>query len=98
MFTSVDFIDKSATADYTTTKIIRQTLDVDGNDDDLYAVLSDRNLPGDDITYNNIIKRIRENGVRQGYISISNALQWRASYKRIIKVAGTVEGVDKLYG
>ncbi|MCC4439729.1 restriction endonuclease [Limosilactobacillus reuteri] len=98
VFTSVDFIDKSATADYTTTKIIRQTLDVDGNDDDLYAVLSDRNLPGDDITYNNIIKRIRENGVRQGYISISNALQWRASYKRIIKVAGTVEGVDKLYG
>ena len=98
VFTSVDFIDKSATADYTTTKIIRQTLDVDGNDDDLYAVLSDRNLPGDDITYNNIIKRICENGVRQGYISISNALQWRASYKRIIKVAGTVEGVDKLYG
>lgn len=98
VFTSVDFVDKSVTADYMMTKIIRQTLKMDGNDDDLYAVLSDRNLPGDDITYNNIIKRIRKYGVKQGYISISNALQWRASYKRIIKVAGTVFGVDKLYG
>ena len=43
LFTSVSFIDKSCTADYTMTKIIRQTLDVDGNDDDLYAVLADRN-------------------------------------------------------
>lgn len=98
LFTSVSFINKECTADYTMTKIIRQTLDIDGNDDDLYAVLADRNLPGDDITYKNIIGRIRQNGVKQGYISISNALQWRASYKRIIKVAGTVEGVDKLYG
>ncbi|EEW53246.1 hypothetical protein [Limosilactobacillus antri] len=57
-FTSVSFIDKSCTADYTMTKIIRQTLDAGGNDEDLYAVLSDRNLPGDEITYNHIIKRI----------------------------------------
>lgn len=97
-FSSVDFIDKSATADYTMTKVLRQTIKVGGNDDDLYATLIDRNLPGDDITYNNIIKNIRKNGVEQGYISISNALQWRASYKRVIEVAGTVKGVDKLYG
>ena len=57
-FTSVSFIDKSCTSDYTMTKIIRQTLDAGGNDEDLYAVLSDRNLPGDEITYNHIIKRI----------------------------------------
>lgn len=97
-FTSVSFIDKSRTADYTMTKVIRQTLSVGGNDEDLYTVLTDRNLPGDDITYNSIIERIHRDGVKQGYISISNALQWRASYKRIIKVAGTVKGVDKLYG
>ena len=97
-FKNVSFIDKSRTADYSMTKILKQTLEIDGNDDDLRAILIDRNLPGDDITYNKIIKRIRKDGVKQGYISISNALQWRASYTRIVKISGTVSGVDKLYG
>ena len=98
LFKNISFVDKTKTADFTITKLLRQTLDIGGNDDDLYSVLADRNIPGDDITYNNIIKRIREQGVTQGYITITNALQWRASYKRIVAISGTVAGVDKLYG
>lgn len=97
-FKNISFVDKTKTADFTITKVLRQTLDVGGNDDDLYSILADRNIPGDDIIYNNIIKRIREQGVNQGYVTITNALQWRASYKRIVAISGTVTGVDKLYG
>lgn len=97
-FENVSFIDKAHTADYSITKILRKTIEINGNDDDLRAVLADRNLPGDEVTYNNIIDRIHKEGVMQGFISISNALQWRASYTRIVKMSGTVSGVDKLYG
>jgi hypothetical protein len=31
-----------------------------------------------------------------GYLTISNALQWRLQYGRIIEKAGTVSGVYKL--
>ncbi len=97
-FENISYVDKSKTADYVITKLLNETIRIGGNDDDLYGVLSDRNLPGDDITYKNIINRIRKQGVEQGYVTITNALQWRASYKRILKVSGTVTGVDKLYG
>ena len=35
-----------------------------------------------------------------GYLTISNALQWRLQYNRAISTAikGTVEGVENLYG
>jgi hypothetical protein len=32
----------------------------------------------------------------QGYLTISNALQWRLQYGRAIQVAGTVDGIAKL--
>lgn len=35
---------------------------------------------------------------KQGYLTISNALQWRAQYRRVLDVSGTVDGVDKIYG
>lgn len=98
IFKNVSFVDESKTADFTITKLLRETIRLGGNDDDLYAILADRNIPGDDITYRYIIHRIREKGVNQGYITITNALQWRASYRRVVEVSGTITGVDKLYG
>ena len=32
----------------------------------------------------------------QGYLTISNALQWRLQYARVIEKAGTIEGVLRL--
>lgn len=96
-FSSVSFIDKSRTADFSLTKLIRQHLDIGSNADDIYALLSDRSLPGDDITYNLIVQEIMDHRPNQGYLTISNALQWRAQYGRIESVAGKVKGIDKLY-
>ena len=33
----------------------------------------------------------------QGYLTISNALQWRLQYSRVLEKAGTVVGVQALY-
>lgn len=97
-FIAVDFVVAEHTADFQITKQLLDAVKNEGNDDDLFAILSDRNLPGDEITYRNIIEQVKNGKLKQGYLTISNALQWRAQYGRIIQIAGTVEGVDKLYG
>lgn len=36
---------------------------------------------------------IIKNVPKQGYLTISNALQWRLQYKRVISLENTVKGV-----
>ncbi len=92
-FTHCTFIDKHRTADYTLTKRLREMLEDKANKDDIIAYLQDRNVPGDDITYENLATKILKNTPEQGYLTISNALQWRLQYGRIIELNNTVRGV-----
>ena len=55
-----------------------------------------RNLPIDDIQANKIAEEILKERPKQGYLTISNALQWRLQYGRIIEVAGNINGVHNL--
>lgn len=88
------FIEASATADFTMTKRLREMLKDGANQEDLVAYLTDRNLPVDEIEANNIAKDLlRGPAPEQGYLTISNALQWRLQYGRAIQVAGRVPGV-----
>ena len=57
------------------------------------ALLYDRNVPGDEITYNDLADEKHAYPPNQGYLTISNALQWRLQYKRVIELHNTVEGV-----
>lgn len=91
--TSITFIDAPQTADYTTTKRLIEMLKDDANKEDIVAYLMDRNIPGDEITLDNIADDILAKKIRQGYLTISNALQWRLQYSRVIKLDNTVEGV-----
>ncbi|MDP2984579.1 MAG: restriction endonuclease [Candidatus Latescibacter sp.] len=90
------FIEQSRTADYQMTKGILQILENDGNVDDLMAFMYDKNLPVDDIEANSIAKEIIENHPNQGYLTISNALQWRLQYGRVIQEAGKIEGIHRV--
>lgn len=56
----------------------------------------DRNLPVDEIEAQSIALELLENSAPQGYLTISNALQWRLQYSRIIQVAGEVDGVYRV--
>ena len=90
------FIDASCTADYQTTKGIQEILERDGNIDDLVAFISDRNLPIDDIGATHLAEDILNDPPGLGYLTISNALQWRLQYRRVMELAGTIDGILKV--
>jgi len=90
------FVEKEFTADYQTTKGILQLLENNANIDDLVAFMHDRNLPLDDIEATEISEELLKKKPEQGYLTISNALQWRLQYGRVIQVAGQVKGVHSL--
>ena len=87
------FIDSNRTADYTPTALLRKMLLVGANKEDIVALLNDKNVPGDEITYNALADEILVTPPEQGYLTISNALQWRLQYKRVIELNNTVGGV-----
>ena len=90
------FVNEAQTADYQTTVGLRQILENDGNEDDLTAFMFDRNLPVDEIEAYRMAQELLNNPPNIGYLTISNALQWRLQYRRIIDQAGQVEGILKI--
>ena len=85
------FVEKDRTADFQTTKGLLDILKREGNKDDVVAFLIERNLPVDEIGANQLADRIIESSLNQGYLTISNALQWRLQYSRVIQMAGTID-------
>ena len=90
------FIEAEHTADYQTTTGILSILQNHGNQDDIIAFLLDRHLPIDDISANRIAEKIISKPPEIGYLTISNALQWRLQYRRAIDLAGEVMGIRKI--
>lgn len=90
------FVDQDSTADFQMTKGILQILENEGNTDDLVAFLQDKNLPIDEIGAHVLAEEIIKHPPKQGYLTISNALQWRLQYGRVIQEAGKVKGVRRV--
>lgn len=90
------FVDQARTADFQMTKGLLQIIQNDGNLDDIVGFLQDRNLPVDSIEARNIAETILNDPPVQGYLTISNALQWRLQYGRVISQAGEVTGIAKI--
>jgi len=90
------FVEKEKTADFQMTKGILQILENDGNVEDLIAFMQDRNLLVDDIQAKAIAEQIMQRPPEQGYLTISNALQWRLQYGRVIQEAGKVDGIYRI--
>jgi hypothetical protein len=95
-FVSCTFLDKNRTADYQTTRGVLDILSRDGNRDDIVAFLADRNLPGDEIVYDALADEIMLSPPILGYLTISNALQWRLQYRRVINLTETISGIVKI--
>ena len=91
------YVEPDRTADFQTTRAILNVLENEGNADDLIAVMLDKNLPVDEITANQLAEEILVRPPDQGYLTISNALQWRLQYRRVIDVAGDVSGIHELH-
>ncbi|NHM15268.1 restriction endonuclease [Eggerthellaceae bacterium zg-887] len=93
-FRHVALIDSHRTADFTLTRLIRQMLENDANIDDMIALFEDKALPGDEITLTRLAEEVFDNPPHQGYLTISNALQWRLQYSRVISLENGVNGVS----
>ncbi|MGE0609663.1 MAG: hypothetical protein AB7O62_21405 [Pirellulales bacterium] len=90
------FIEARRTADFTMTRLILEHLRAGCNADDLIGLMQDKNLPVDDIEANNIARDLLDTPCEQGYLTISNALQWRLQYGRAIQEAGNIDGILRL--
>lgn len=95
-FVSCSFVSKERTADYTTTFRLREMLKDQANHADIIAYLNDKNIPGDEIVLGNLADQILESPPEQGYLTISNAFQWRLQYQRIVTLNENVPGIFKI--
>lgn len=95
-FVSCAFIEARCTGDYQTTTGLQAIIKNNGNVDDIFAFLVERSIPGDDVTLYNMAKEILKNPPQTGYLTISNALQWRLQYKRIVTLQESVAGITPI--
>jgi len=91
-FPAVRLIPSALTADFQTTQGLRKLiLEEDGNADDVFAFLVERNIPADHSSLFEYAESLIDSPPQQGWLTISNALQWRLQYSRV--VAGGIGGI-----
>jgi hypothetical protein len=95
-FVSCSFISKERTADYTTTFRLREMLNDNANSDDIFAYLNDKHIPADELTLKKMADQILKSPPEQGYLTISNALQWRLQYQRVVTLDKVIKGITKI--
>ena len=95
-FVSCSYVSKERTADFTTTSILNQMKKVGANEADIIAFLEGIKLPADEIALKQIAEIILTNEIYIGYLTISNALQWRLQYARIRDLKDDIAGIDKI--
>jgi hypothetical protein len=94
-FTAVRYIPKRLTGDHQTTRGLRRLILEDGaNADDVFAFLVERNIPADESSLYAYAQELVDDPPTQGFLTVSNALQWRLQYGRIVE--GGIEGVIEI--
>jgi hypothetical protein len=95
-FVCCALVEKHRTADFQTTRGLLDILKREGNRDEVIAFLMERNLPADEITLNKLADEIMKKPPTEGYLTMSNALQWRLQYGRVVALKASIQGVEKV--
>lgn len=91
------FIDDAQTADFQMTSNIHRILSDGGLEEEIDALLEDKNIPLDPESRWQLAERIVTEPPLIGGLTISNALQWRLQYGRAINLAAAgAEGIRDL--
>jgi hypothetical protein len=90
------FVQKECTADFQTTSGLLSLLKNHANRDDVLAFFAERMLPVDEISGGLLADEVMKTPPALGYLTISNALQWRLQYSRAIEHAGVTPGILRL--
>jgi hypothetical protein len=93
-FLNCTFISKERTGDFITTKHLREMLKDGASKEDIIAYFININLPAEEITLDLLADEVMHNKIVQGYLTISNALQWRLQYQRVISLENKISGVN----
>jgi restriction system protein len=78
---------------------LNNLIDNGANEEEIAAFLEERNLPLEEIGRSRLASRIISDPPLIGLLTISNALQWRLQYRRVIETATTQprEGAEAVY-
>ena len=90
------FVEKERTADHQTTFGLRRLIENQANRDDVLAFFQERMLPVDEVEAGSLADEVLRTPPEIGYLTVSNALQWRLQYSRVIEQAGKVGGILRL--
>lgn len=90
------YVEKERTADHQTTSGIRRLIENKANRDDILAFFQERMLPLDEFEAESLADEVLRTPPEIGYLTVSNALQWRLQYGRVIEQAGKVGGILRL--
>ena len=90
------FVEKECAADFQTTSGLLALLKNKANRDDILGFFAERMLPVDEISAGLLADEVLRSPPQVGYLTISNALQWRLQYSRAIEQAGAVAGLLRL--
>ena len=72
-------------------------MDNEGNLDDILAYFEERMIPAEEIQARKLAEEVLNNPPEIGYLTITNALQWRLQYSRVIHEAGNIDGIIKVH-
>ncbi|HLI50021.1 MAG TPA: hypothetical protein VKV18_15225 [Chthonomonas sp.] len=92
----VIFVGRERTGDYQTTSGLFKILENNGSKDDIIAFFKKRRLPLNDSEASQLAEEVLQNPPLLGYLTISNALQWRLQFGRLIDLAGTLPEIERL--
>lgn len=87
------FLEAERSGDYNLTKILRKMIKLGAKEEDIIDILKDMDVPGDNRNLKELAKKIISNPPNQGYLTISNAFQWRIKYNNLINLEKEVKGV-----
>lgn len=93
---SVIFVNKERTGDYQTTSGLLEILKNRRNKGDILTFFEKRRLPLNDSEASQLAEEVLQNPPQLGYLTISNALQWRLQFGRLIDLAGTLPEIERL--
>lgn len=92
-FINCTFVSQERTADFTTTKRLIEMIKDGANKEDIIGYFVDKNIPGDEVTLGQLAEEVLRSELMQGYLTISNALQWRLQYQRVISLGNSINGI-----
>lgn len=92
-FRNCTFISASKTGDYTLTKHLIEMMNNGASKEDIIEYFNHMSLPGDSYSYSRLADEVLRSPPSQGYLTISNALQWRLQYGRAAALNNSITGI-----